>query len=408
MKLLFLSRWVPYPADNGSKLRIYNIIKQLSLRGHEVHLISLYSDNEDTQAASAHLGQFCTQVEFLPIKPFIPGHWKAVAAFFSPWPRSVKSTYQPELAARINQLLAPGTFDRLIACQVDMAHYGLLASKYGVPAFLEEVEVGALYEYIKQQKGFKNRFRFGLTWFKLSNYLRHLARFYQAMTVVSEKERKLVSPSTGVLPLYILPNGADLEFYQFNPYRPAEKLPQLIYNGALTFILNYRAVEYFLSQIFPLLKDQANFKLVVTGNHTGVDLSNSPAFQSSEVVLTGFVEDIRPLITQSLVCVIPLLEGGGSRLKLLEAFALGTPVVSTSKGAEGIAARHEEHLLIANTPQEFADAILRLYHEPALAQRLATNARRLVEQNFDWQDIVEKLDSIISGKAENYTALSGK
>ncbi len=406
MNLLFLSRWLPYPADNGSKLRIYNILKQLASRGHQIHLIFMHSDNEDTEAGVAHLNEFCAQVEFLPFKPFIPGHWKALVAFLSPWPRSVKSTFVPELAARVDELLASGNIDRVVACQLDMAYYGLQASKYGVPAFLEEIELGALYDYIQQQKGLKNQVRYGLTWLKQTNYLRHLARHFQALTVVSQKEKELVSRVTGETPVYILPNGADLELNRFKPYRSGERLPQVIYNGALTFHLNYQAVAYYLAKIAPLLKEQASLKLVVTGKYSGVNLEGLPAFEASEVELTGFVENIRPLITQSLICVIPLLEGGGSRLKLLEAFALGTPVVSTSKGVEGIPARHEEHLLIADTPQEFADAVLRLYRESALAQRLAANARQLVERDFNWPDIVEKLDSIITAGAERPLALA--
>ena len=113
------------------------------------------------------------------------------------------------------------------------------------------------------------------------------------------------------------------------------------------------------------------------------------------VKFSNYVEDVTPLITESRACVVPLLEGSGTRLKILECFALGTPVVATSKGAEGLDVTNGGNILLADTPQEFARAVTRLLAEPELARQLAENARDLVENFYDWGPIVERLHLLL-------------
>jgi len=394
MNLLYLSRWLPYPATNGSKLRIYNLLKRLAAKGYQIHLLTFYEEGENPQMAVEHLKQFCHEVECVVYKPFQPSSWQSRAAFFAPKPRSVIITYRPEMAQRTEMALASGKIELLIASEIDMAGYGLLAGRYNIPAVLEELEVATVYEQVSRAKSPKERLRYSLTWLKYSAYIRKLARNYKAITIVSEEERKILGSLVGKTSLLLLPNGADLQSYQFRPYLATERSNQLIFNGALTFNLNYEAVQFFLKEISPLLSvAEPTMTLLVTGRYNGVDLAGLNI--TPQVKLTGFVDDLRPLMQDSLVCVASLLRGGGTRLKILEAFALGTPVVATSKGAEGLGAQNEEHLLIADTPRAFAEAILRLKREPELAASLAQNARQLVEARFDWETIAAELDKIL-------------
>ncbi len=398
MKLLYLSRWMPYPASNGSKLRNYNLIKRLAGQGHTLHLITFYGPGENLHTAIEHLKQFCVEVECVPYKPFQPSSWQAKAAFFALRPRSVIATFQTEMARRVEIALVSGTIQVVIANEIDMAAYGLRTKKYSIPALLEELETSTLYEQFRQAQKTKNRLRYGLTWFKLKTYIRHLARHYQAITVVSERERALVQSIVGQTQtlLQVLPNGADLATYQFRPYCAEERSNQLIFNGALTFNLNYEAMHYFLTEIFPLLRQtDPALKLLITGHTEGVALAQLTQGNHQNILFTGYVADLATLVAQSKVCIAPLLRGGGTRLKILEAFALGTPVVATTKGAEGLEAQSEEHLLIANTPSEFVQAILRLQRDPELAARLTKNARSLVERNFNWDIIALQLDRIL-------------
>lgn len=399
MKLIYLSRWLPYPASNGSKLRIYNLLKRLAARGHDIHLITFYQPGEDPQAAADHLGQFCSAVEWVEYRPFERNGWRERLGFLRPRPRSVSATFVPQVARLVEAALKEKQPDLLVASQIDMAEYGKAAEKYGVPNVLEELEIAAVYEYFRRVRNPKLWVRRGLTWLKLATYTRHLAKHYRLITVVSEDEQKLVGTLSGETALHVISNGADLEQYHFHPYRAAERAERMVFNGALTFDQNYNAARFFLSEIFPLVRQAApDLEVLITGRYDGVDLAGlrpDGGGLPAGVTLSGFVQDLRPLVAGSAICIAPIVDSGGTRLKILEAFALGTPVVTTTMGAEGLGAQYGEHILTADTPRDFAEAILRLRRDPELAARMTEKARRLVEARFDWEPIAARLDELL-------------
>jgi glycosyltransferase involved in cell wall biosynthesis len=162
----------------------------------------------------------------------------------------------------------------------------------------------------------------------------------------------------------------------------------LIYSGSLTYHANYAAVDFFLRDIFPIIRAQRpGARLTVTGRLDGVPterLSQQPG-----VTFTGYLDDIRPLIAGSMVNIVPLRSGGGTRLKILESLALGTPVVATPKGAEGLDLVPGRDLLIADQPADFAQAVLSLLADPDLRQTLRHNGRTAVEARYDFARIGE-------------------
>ncbi|NIV37258.1 MAG: glycosyltransferase [Anaerolineae bacterium] len=174
----------------------------------------------------------------------------------------------------------------------------------------------------------------------------------------------------------------------------------LVYSGALTYSVNFDAVDFFLREVFPLIQaKRPTVKLSVTGKLEGVPIDRLPA--NDGLVLTGYLDDVRPTVARSWACVVPLRVGGGTRLKILEALALGTPVVSTSVGAEGLKVTPGVDILIADEPTEFADATLRLLEDPGLRAELAANGRRLVRERYDWDQIGEQLDRFLRQVAKN-------
>lgn len=399
MNLLFLSRWLPYPANNGSRLRIYNLLKRLLKEGHTVHLITLYEQGDDLALAYQKAADFCTGMEAVLYKPFQPNSLRSRLAFFSLKPRWAVTTYQPEMAELVEAILTIHKIDVLISSQIDMARYGKIADHHEIPALLEELELGKMYEQFSLAPTLKQRLRNSLTWLKMAAYVRQLTRHYQKVTVVSEKELALVGRLVDKNKITVLPNGADLETYAYRPYLAANRPKQIIFNGALSFNLNYEAMHFFLNNIFPLLrKQEPDLELLITGKCENLDrlklVEGQPA-RLEGVRFTGYVEDIRPLITASRACVVPLLQGGGTRLKILEAFALGTPVVATTKGAEGLEVQPDRHLLITDDPVEFAHAVLRVINEPELAANLTANARLLTETYYNWDQVGLKLNGLL-------------
>ena len=158
----------------------------------------------------------------------------------------------------------------------------------------------------------------------------------------------------------------------------------LIYNGAMTYYPNFDAMLFFLKEIFASIKMEVpDVEFSITGKTENTDLNLLPVFEN--VHLTGYLDDIQSLVAESEVCVVPLRQGAGTRLKILEAMALGTAVVSTSKGAEGLGLQDNVQLLIRDTPEDFARATISLLKNPDQRKKLEHQARDYVQSNFDWQ-----------------------
>ncbi len=386
MRILFLSRWFPYPPSNGSKLRIFNLLRGLA-QVHEVTLLS-FADQLEVDAGAAELRAVCRQVQVLPWKAYNPNSRRARLGFLSLTPRFVVDTYSQEMGRHIEALLAADNYDLVIASQLDMAVYSRCFGR--TPALFEEVEVGVLYENFVRAESLWPRLRHGLTWAKHRRYLASLLQDFQLATVVSDRERDLLAAQVnGHRPVEVIPNCVDLTSYQ--AIQGVPESDTLIFTGSFTYQPNYEAMRWFVGQVYPHIQAEAPaVRLQITGNHA--DLPLPPA---RGVSLTGFVADVRPLLRRAWVSVAPLHTGGGTRLKILEAMALGTPVVATSKGAEGLDVQAGQHLLIADTPQDFAAQVIRLLREPGLRRRLAENGQQLVQQRYDWAGVLPRFLDLV-------------
>lgn len=375
MRILFLSPWYPYPTNNGSKLRIFNLLRGLAQQ-HEVTLLS-FADQPNVDGNSPELRSLCSKVEVVPWKSFQPESLRARLGFFSLMPRSVIDTFSPEMAQRIKQTLTEHSYDLVIASQAGMAGYGAYFG--GLAALFEEVELGVPYESFIRAGSVRSRVRHGLTWVKHRRYLASLLQYFEACTVVSAQERQLLSQTIpGFRGIEVIPNCINLA-----DYREIGAVPQpnhLIFTGSFRYSANYDAMTWFLQEVYPYVQSQVpDVRLTITGDHA--NLSLPPA---SNVTLTGFVEDVQSLVASASVSLAPLRVGGGTRLKILEAMALRTPVVATSKGAEGLEAQSGQHLLIADKPLAFAEAIIRLLKDSHLRQQLINSAYQLVSEKYDW------------------------
>jgi glycosyltransferase involved in cell wall biosynthesis len=262
-----------------------------------------------------------------------------------------------------------------------------------IPWVCEEIEQAVLYERYVDAQNLIARLRYKLMWWKQANYVREVLSECSGCTVVSERERDLILEICPDFPaLVVVPNGVDLETNtgDFGPPRP----DTLIYNGALTYDANFDAIEFFLRDVFPLVKDRRpNVSLRITGRYDGVPVERLPLGNGAE--LTGYLDDIRPAVAQSCACVVPLRAGGGTRLKILEAMALGTPVVSTFKGAEGLQVTPGKDILISDDPGDFAQAVVRLLGDEDLRCKLSAAGRRLVEEKYSWETCVRRLEQLL-------------
>lgn len=390
MRILFLSRWYPYPANNGSKLRINNLLQGLSEK-HEVALLSFAAASEITPEMEKPLDRFA-EIRVVSWKPYDPHSQRARTGLFNPMPRSFIDTFSPEMAANLEEMLATNSFDLVIASQINMAAYARYFQH--IPALFEEAEVGVLFEQYKKAVSPIKRLRYGLTWAKHRRFLRATLAHFKATTVVSSQEEQLLAQAVPNHPrIQVVPNGVDLTSYQ--DVRGNPRPNTIIFTGAFSFEPNFEAMNWFTREVFPLiLAEIPEAQLTITGNHQGRSL---PSMKN--ITLAGFVDDVRPLIAESWCSVVPILSGGGTRLKILEAMALRTPVVATSKGAEGLELQSNRDILIADQPQEFAKTLISLLGDPVLRQKLASNALRQVQAKYDWPvimpDFMKLVDQIV-------------
>jgi sugar transferase (PEP-CTERM/EpsH1 system associated) len=390
MKILFLSSWFPYPPDNGSRIRIFNLIKQLS-EEHAITLLSFARDGKVTEDRLKAMRHYCSTVQAIPLAPFRPSSFHSILGLFSSRPRSFVDTYSRPMQRAVEQARKEEDFSVVIASEMATAPYAVTLED--LPRILEELQLATFWEQYTSQSCVGRRLRYGLMWWKTRRFTAHLLRQFDGCTVASQQERaNVLSIAPNCQHVVVVPNGVDLDRYKghFGAPEPGT----LVFPGALTYGANFDAMAFFLHKVFPLVKARRpEVTLRITGKTDGVPVDRLPLDES--VILTGYLDDVRPAVAQSWACVVPLRVGGGTRLKILEAMALGTPVVSSSKGAEGLEATRDEDILIADTPAEFADAVLRLLSDGALRARLAVNGRRLVESRYGWRVIGGRLDQLL-------------
>jgi glycosyltransferase involved in cell wall biosynthesis len=392
MKILFLSRWFPFPMNNGSKIRIYNLLCGLS-RHHEVTLLS-FADQPGVSPEAPEIRAVCSKVQVIPWREFDPATARARFGFLSLKPRSVVDTFSPEMAGAITRTLIEGKFDLIIASQLQMAAY--YPYFQDVPAVFEELEIGLFHDQAFSVDG-RIRLRQALTWFKLRTYLSRLLDSFQAVTVVSARERDLLARNFPRYhrPVEVIPNCLNMDEYK--NIRAEKKANTLIFAGPFKYHANYDAMKWFVGEVFPLILERIPVAhLIITGDH-----QNLPLPSTKNITLAGYVDDVKSLTASCTMSIAPLLSGGGTRLKILEAMALGTPVVATSKGAEGLDARRGEHLLIADSAGDFAESTVRLLKEAGLRQQLAANSQKMVREKYDWGGIMPSFLRLLAGIPKN-------
>lgn len=390
MKILYLAPWFPFPPDNGIRIRLYHLLRALG-QHHDVTLIAFVRDGDRTE--SKELERICRRVHTVPWRKFNPTHAKALLGFFSARPRSMVDSYSVEMAYRVAALTQLEAFDAVIASTTDTAEYAVRAS---APTRLLEDHNSMtrwMGDNYRSQKKMLPRARAWLTLQKSRQYESQLYARFDGCTMVSDLDARAVADWLHYkAPIRVVPNGVDLDYYVQNGFHPQQHA--MVFNGSLTYAANFGAAQYFSSEIFPRIRQGApDAYLQITGTNNGV--ARHSTLSQPGIVLTGYLEDIRPTVAQASVCVVPLQTGGGTRLKILEAMALGTPVVSTAKGAEGLDVTHGKDILIADAPAEFAEHVLEIFNNQALRARLSTNARHLVETKYDWKSIGAQFESFV-------------
>lgn len=394
MRLLIVSGWFPYPPIAGAKIRAYSLIRQLARLG-EIDLVAQVNTLSPDQVAAGtdHLKQFCSSVESVPGIPYRYSMGKALQTLIDPVPATARHQRNRDLESVLAQRTAT-RYDAVIATISGAPNSTLLSLvRLGFrPLVADSLELGVLRP--KPAAPFLRRARNEYTWWHLRRFTRELLKKVDTITVASETEQALFASLTRTRnQCVVVPNVLDLSDYT-GDFGPRE-FNRLLYPGSFGYIANYEAMLWFAREVFGRIAERQALQVIVTGNTAGRDLK--PLQEACpQIEFTGFVDDIRPYFAQSGICIVPILAGGSTRLKIVEAMAWGTPVVSTRIGAEGLAVTHERDILLADTPDEFAAQIERLVQDDALWQRLSAGGHRLVAERYSAQRMVDQYRNILA------------
>jgi sugar transferase (PEP-CTERM/EpsH1 system associated) len=420
VKILFLTPQVPYPPQQGAALRNWGLISGLAAR-HKVAALSFLAP-----------GQFPPTSSGQPLQPDDPLRTACrietvsfPARTFRDRLRDMLITRQPDMAlrlvsevyaCRLADWLAEESFDVVQIGGIEMAPYldVVKAARPRPRIVFDNLNC----EYLLQKRAFLTDLQTPLRWpgaaysfvqwQRLRRYEAQVCRAADQVLAVSDVDAAMLKELVSGLGVTVVPNGVDTLTYQpesgnLEPWMPEKAL---VFTGTMDFRPNVDAVLWFARQVLPRVQaemPEVHFFIVGQRPHRRLDsLQSDPA-----ITLTGWVKDPRPYIAQAAVYVAPLRIGGGTRLKLLEAMAMGKPVVATSLGAEGYPVADGRELLLADTPEDFAMAVVKLLRGPEWRAKLGQAGRRFVEQQYDWRAIVPRLEVVYSSKPSSSNSKYG-
>lgn len=382
LRLLYLAVWHPYPPGTGSQIRSASLCDALAAR-HELDLIAFKQSS--TSGPPASPPSVIRRWHVVDRAPFERRPMLARLGWFSRRPRHIVAMDTRAMRSIAAEWSQAAPYDVIIASTTALADVAL-----SLPAgarVLEEHNFMArmLSEQLASASRPVERLRCRLRLWKDLGWERRLFARFDAVTMVSELDRvAALRAGCGSGRLAVVANGIDVEACR--TIEAAAEPQGLIYPGSMTFAANRDAVAWFLREAWPeLVARLPDIRLRVTGSTDGVDLSSFADVPGLE--FTGHVDAVRPLIKSSQVCVVPLRVGGGTRLKVLEAMALGVPVVATAKAVEGLEVEAGQHFLEAESGADFVRQVEKLVGDVAFAADLAARAAERVEARYDWRAI---------------------
>ncbi len=395
MNILFLAPRLPLPADTGGKIRTLNILKQLA-KENRVYLLCFTFEETDHFHAPI-LRELGVEVHMVPIAgPSVIQ--KITAIIFNSLPFSILKYYTPQMSQTIQQVLAKQAFD---AIHIDHLHMAVYKDCFkDIPCFLDEhnVECKILERCAHVEKSWIKKMLYQNQSQKMMAFESEKIKEFNSVFACSSEDRLILNDlAKGQAPVHVIPNGVDTEYFNLGPQQNTQKEDALVFTGSMDWLPNEDAIGYFCKEILPLVWQKNNaLKLYVVGKNPSKSV-NALAARDGRVIVTGRVEDIRPFVERAKIFIVPLRIGGGTRLKILEAMAMGKAIVSTTIGAEGIEYEDGINIAIADNPDDFAQKIIDLCKQPLQAADMGQEGRNLVCQKYEWAIVGKKLNNIYQG-----------
>jgi polysaccharide biosynthesis protein PslH len=400
MKILWLSANLLLPLDKGGKLRTWHLMRHLARR-HHITFLS-FADPGTPEAHRAGMSEVCAELVTVPRREPAKGSLRflldAASYVVRRLPYAVGKYRSSELRARMVDLLATGEFD-LVVCD-------FLAPVANVPAqlpcpsvlFTHNVEAEIWRRHGDTARSPLRKALLSAQWRRTVRFERDAVRRFDLVLAVSDTDRRTLLDAYGPLrhAVHVVPTGVDTRYFAdvTGPVRPRH----MVFTGSMDWLPNEDGMLYFVRDVLPLIRrEEPEATVAIVGRAPTpavMKLGSEPG-----VEVTGRVDDVRPHMAAGAVYIVPLRIGGGTRLKIFEAMAMGKPVVSTTIGAEGLPVEPGADVIVADSPGKFADAVVRLFRSEAERTRIAEAGRRLVTEQYDWSTVFGHLEQALEAAA---------
>lgn len=412
MKILLICTFFPYPPHNGGMIRSFNLIKELSKR-NEVHLMVFTPWSVD-ELPLFKMREYCKSIEIHAAWPtngamgfidmltsnclnrliykFFPNLFfkKISLRLLHPVNLSYYGFCQESAEALVNAQKRE-KFDIVHFEYLSVAHYVDYISS--IPAILGQQNVES--EVLRQLSKYKRlpikigKYLFAM---RMRSYERKVASKFHSVIAVSEEDKALLETLCKNVRVVVIPNGVDIDFYSAFEGKISEKPYDISFTGSLQYEPNIDAMVYFCKKIFPLVrKSLPSAKLNIVGRDPSAEvLELGKKYDGVEICAN--VQDIRPYIGGCSVYIVPLRCGGGTRIKILEAMAMGKSVVSTSIGCQGLDVVDGKNIIVSDEPRQFAERVVALLENKDMRMRFGEEGKRLVKEKYSWVAIAQKME----------------
>jgi len=400
MRILFLTPQMPYPPHKGTTIRNYNLIAGLAER-HAIDLLTFAEAETAIAGRTSPLAEMCRRIDSIP-PPIRSTAQRALTTLLSPQPDMALRLWSPRFAGRFAAWLRERDYDVIQIEGIEMARYGGLSARsapracrvfddhnaewllqrraYEAERHLQGWSVGAIYSLIQ-------------TW-KLRRYERRVCRTAHRVVAVSQADAAAIRELDPALAVTVVTNGVDTTHYRPGVVAPIDfGAPALVFSGTMDFRPNVDAALWFAATVLPKVRASIPAaEFVIVGQRPHARLSSLRGHNG--IRITGAVDDVRPYIAGASVYVVPMRMGGGTRLKVLEAMAMGAPIVSTSMGVDGFDVANGREVVIADDPDRFAIEVVKTIEDVERRRVLGECGRRFVEAKYDWKAIVPQMEEM--------------
>ncbi|MFN0123381.1 MAG: TIGR03087 family PEP-CTERM/XrtA system glycosyltransferase [Blastocatellia bacterium] len=413
MKILFLSHRTPYPPNKGTQVRPHALIKALTARGHDVHLVA-FAEGEKELGAQKNLEDMCASATLIPFHR----RWaqlKAMATILTPRALSLGHFSSRALRKAVDRIVRDKGIEAAVVWSSSMAQFvpDQLASRTVID--MGDVDSEKWRDYAPK-KTWPMSLVYRTEYKRLRQYEYDIIHKFAHTVLITQREIALLDKLdefTRHSRLHAITNGVDIERFHpdtFPAFAP-EALPagekqflsdpqaiRVVFTGAMDYFPNVEAACYFAQEVFPHIRArQPRAEFLIVGSDPAPDVVRLGKLPNVRV--TGWVNDVRPYLAAATVCVTPLAIARGVQNKALEAMAMARPLVATPEVAAGVQAIAGEHLLVARDTREYIDMVMQVINDNELRARLGTEARQFVEENCQWKPLMDRLATLIEESA---------